>query len=237
METEQFTGLSTMEVIQTALGGPLQAGQMGIIMARAGVGKTASLTHVALEQLLRGVPVLHVCLNEVPEKIKLWYLEFLRNIAASQPELELAGLQQRIEPLRFILAYLHQTFTPDKLEQSLRNLKEQAKFSPALVVIDGMDFDRLDRSTIEALSELAGKREVSMWMSARTHRHISIANDHGIPYPCNDMDDLFAAILLLEPASNGIELKVLKHIDVYQPGYAPILLNTDTYMLQLDKVG
>jgi hypothetical protein len=232
MDIEQFTGLNTMEVVQTALGGPLRAGQLGVMLARAGVGKTASLTHIALEQLLHGLPVLHVCLNEVPEKIKLWYLEFLKNIAASQSGVELAGLQQRIEPLRFILAYLHQTFTPDKLEQSLGNLREQAKFSPALVVIDGMDFDRLDRSTIEALSELAKRRAVSIWMSARTHRHISIANDHGIPYPCNDMDDLFAAILLLEPVANGIELKVLKHLDVYQPGYAPVLLNTDTYMLQ-----
>jgi len=203
------------------------------MLARAGVGKTACLTHIALEQLLCGLPVLHVCLNESPEKIKLWYLEFLKNIATSQPGTDLAGLQHRIEPLRFILAYLHQTFSPDKLEQSLRNLKDQAKFNPSMVILDGMDFDHVTRSTIESLKSFAQTNNIAIWMSARTHRHISLANERGVPYPCNEMDDLFEAIVLLEPVSQAIQLKVLKHAHAYLPGYPSVFLNPQTYLLQV----
>jgi len=233
MDTEQSTNLNTMELIQKALGNPIGTGDLGVLLARAGVGKTACLTHIALEQLLRGFPVLHVCLNEVPEKIKVWYAEFLKNLVASQQRVDFNELQHRIEPLRFILAYLHQTFTPEKLEQSLHNLKEQAKFKPSMVVLDGMNFDQVTRTTIEELRNLALSNEVSIWMSARTHRHISTVNERGIPYPCNEMDDLFAAIILLEPITEAIQLKVLKHVDNFHPEYPALFLNPQTYMLQL----
>ncbi|MFA4915714.1 MAG: hypothetical protein WC560_03460 [Syntrophales bacterium] len=224
---------SVIELVHRALGSPLKRGELGVMLASAGVGKTACLTHIALEQLLHGLPVLHVCINDVPEKIKLWYLEFLNNIAACRPGVELAGLQHRIEPLRFIMAYLHQTFSTDKLEQSLRNLREQTKFNPSLVVLDGIDFDRTTRSTIESLRDFAQRNELSIWMSARIHRHINTTNERGIPYPCNETDDLFDAIFLLETVLEAVQLKVLKHADAYQPKYPVIFLHPQTYMLQL----
>lgn len=232
MDIEQPANPSSVELVQKALGHPLGLGELGVMLARAGVGKTACLTHIALEHLLRGLPVLHVCLNEGPEKIKLWYLEFLRNIAASEDSTELADLQHRIEPLRFILAYLHQIFTPDKLEQSLRDLKEQAKFNPSMVIMDGMDFDHLTRSTIEDIKRIAGENQLTVWMSARTHRHITVANEKGIPYPCNEMDDLFEAIVLLEPVPDAIQLKVLKDAHNYLPDYPAVFLNPQSYLLQ-----
>ncbi|MDY0040309.1 MAG: hypothetical protein RBS57_08345 [Desulforhabdus sp.] len=234
MDMEQPTSPIGVELVQKTLGSRIETGELGVMLARAGVGKTACLTHIALEQLLSGLPVLHVCLNEGPEKIKLWYLEFLRNIASSQAGFDLAGLQHRIEPLRFILAYLHQTFSPDKLEQSLRNLKDQAKFNPSMVIVDGMDFDHVNRPTIETLKSFAQANGVAIWMSARTHRHITIVNERGIPYPCNEMDDLFEAILLLEPVPQAVQLKVLKHAHAYLPEYPLVFLNPQTYLLQTD---
>jgi len=233
MDIEELKGLKSIGLVHETLANPLKPGELGVTLARAGVGKTACLTHLALEQLLQGSPVLHVCLNEVPEKIKVWYLEFLKNIVASQPGIEFSHLQHRIEPLRFILAYLQKAFTPDKLEQSLVNLREQAKFNPSMVVLDGMDFDHLSRESIEALKSFAKRNDVSIWMSARTHRHVDVANEHGIPYPCNEMDDLFEAIILLEPITEAIQIRVLKHGHDYHPQCPAVYLNPQTYMLQL----
>src|SRR5512147_2937099 len=115
----------------------LGPGQTGVVMARAGAGKTACLTHIAINHLLRGIPVLHVCIDGLPEKIKVWYHELLRNIFADKPEIEIAMLEHRIGPSRFILSYLNQTFSPEKLEQSIQKLKEQARFVPSLVILDG----------------------------------------------------------------------------------------------------
>jgi len=231
MQSEQPSSPEPVKMIQRTLGSPLKPGELGVVLARAGVGKTACLTHIALEQLLRGEAVLHVCIGEIPDKIKVWYKEFLKNLNESIPGEDAAKLQYRIEPLRFILAYLHQTFSSEKLRQSLYNLREQARFFPTMVVLDGLDFDRISRESIEALREFAQKESVSLWMSARTHRHIAKSNTHGIPYPCHEIDDLFNAIVLLEATPDAIKAKVLKHNEQYGPEHSAVSLNSQTYLL------
>src|SRR5208337_2831529 len=101
----------------------LEPGQMGVLLARAGVGKTACLTHFALGYLLERDPVLHVCVDVVPDKVKLWYQKLLKDIFSSQAECKVSEMQHTIEPMRFILSFLNQTFSPEKLEMSIDNLK------------------------------------------------------------------------------------------------------------------
>jgi hypothetical protein len=72
-------------------------------------------------------------------------------------------------------------------------------------------------------------------MSARTHRHISVANERGIPYPCHESDDIFNAILLLDATPPGdIQVKVLKAADGSSPSSSSVTLNPQTFLLNLD---
>lgn len=220
-------------MIQQALGKPLNPGEMGVLLARAGVGKTACLTHIALGYLLNEQTVLHVCIDELPEKIKVWYQELLRNLGhTTDQSFPSHDLRQQVETSRFIMSFLHHTFNPGKLEQSLINLSEQVEFRPSLVVLDGLDFERSSRSQLEHLARIADKYGLSFWMSCRTHRHIDTINDRGIPYPCHELDDLFQAIVVLDPQPEDIRLTVLKHYDRYAPEYPSLLLNPQTFLLK-----
>jgi hypothetical protein len=231
MSIDQANGREAVELIRRTLGNPLRPGELGALMARAGVGKTACLTHIALEHLFEGQPVLHVCIGGAAEKIKIWYQELMKNLLSSASREECATQQRRIESLRFILAYLHSTFSLGKLEQSLRNLEEQTNFHPALIVLDGLDFDREPRETAAELLSFAREHGVSMWTSIRTHRHITITSENGIPYPCHESEDLFHAILLLEPSSKAIEVRVLKHAESFPTEQSDVFLNPQTYLL------
>jgi len=232
MNIDQPEGQAALELVRRTLGDPLRPGELGALMGRAGVGKTACMTHIALEHLLLNQPVLHVCIDGVAEKIKIWYQELLKNLPASPSREEFTSLRRRVESLRFILAYLHQTFSVPKLEQSLRNLEEQTNFHPALVVLDGLVFDGEPHETVAELQDFALKHGVSMWMSIRTHRHIATANENGIPYPCHECDGLFYAILLLEAGSQAIRVRLLKHGEGYQPEHQEVFLNPQTFLLQ-----
>jgi hypothetical protein len=220
----------TSEMARGPLRKPLLPGEIGVLLADAGVGKTACLTQIALEQLLRGLPVLHVCIDEAPEKVKVWYQELLKGMTSDKPEKSLSSLQRSIEPHRFILAYLHKTFNPEKLEHSLQNLKDQAGFKPTMVVLDGLDFDQAPRSTVEALKKFAEAHTLSLWMSARTHRHIPTVNERGIPYPCNEIDDLLDAIVLLKSVPPAIHLSVLKFGGRYRPDFPEVLISPQTFL-------
>ena len=207
-------------------------GETGVFLARAGAGKTACLTHVAIDRLLRGMPVLHVCVDILPEKTKVWYHELLRNIFADRPENEMAELEHEAEKFRFILAYMNQTFTPEKLEQSINKLKEQALFDPSLIILDGIGFDQTPRPVFEELRALAKRHAAPMWMSARTHRHMPIVNERGIPYPCHETDDLFDSVLKLElEDEEGVRIVALKQ-SPFREAMEPVILDPHTYLLR-----
>ena len=53
---------------------------MGLIMARAGLGKTAILAQIALDAILRGKRVIHVSVGRSIDKIKARYDEILQLI-------------------------------------------------------------------------------------------------------------------------------------------------------------
>ncbi|MDR3568944.1 MAG: hypothetical protein P4L43_13025 [Syntrophobacteraceae bacterium] len=208
----------------------LDKGEMGALLARAGAGKTAVLTHLGLGYLLDRQPVLHVCVDVVPEKVKLWYNELLRDIfSTAAPQSNLADLQHAVEPLRFIMSFLNQTFSPEKLETGIDNLRSQAGFEPAVIILDGLDFGR-ERALIEKLAELARKLSTPVWVSARSHRHIPDVNDRGVPYPIDAMDDLFSSIFILEAEDAGIRLKALKEKGSYNPVATDFFLDPITFL-------
>ncbi len=206
-------------------------GEMGVLLARAGAGKTACLTQLAIGYLLDKEPVLHVCVDVVPDKVKLWYNELLKDIFSNRPECNASDLQRAIEPLRFIMSFLNQTFSPEKLEMSIDNLKEQAKFEPSLIILDGLDFDRSARPLFEKIGDLARRHSTSVWVSARSHRHVPDVNERGIPYPVDGMDDLFSSIFVLLPENDGIKLKALKEKGNYNPAVSEFELNPSTFLL------
>ncbi|MGC9196175.1 MAG: hypothetical protein ACP5IL_12080 [Syntrophobacteraceae bacterium] len=207
----------------------LDPGEMGVLLARAGAGKTAVLTHLALGYILDKQAVLHVCVDVTADKVKLWYNELLRDIFSSDPQCKVSELQHSIEPLRFIMSFLNQTFSPEKLEMGIANLKSQARFSPALIIIDGLDFGR-DRTLLEKIAQLGRSHQTPLWVSARSHRHIPDVNERGIPYPIDAMDDLFSSIVVLHHEDSGVRLKALKEKGNYNPSRGDIILDPINFL-------
>jgi len=209
----------------------LEPGEMGVLLARAGAGKTACLTHFAIGYLLDKNPVLHVCVDVVPEKVKLWYQKLLKDIFSNQAERKISEVEHAIEPMRFILSFLNQTFSPEKLESSIDNLKQQARFVPELIILDGLDFGHA-RALFEKISDLARRNSASVWVSARSHRHRPDVNERGIPYPIDAMDDLFSSVLMLEQINDRVCLKALKEKGSYNPAGPQFTLDPDTFLPQ-----
>ncbi len=217
------TGYEKMSVSRLA------PGEMGVLLARAGAGKTAVLTHLALGYILDRQPVLHVCVDGVPDKVKVWYSELLRHIFSTAPQAGVLELEHSLEPLRFIMSFLNQTFSPEKLEAGIDNLRTQAKFDPEVIILDGLDFGR-DRGLFEKIGELARRQATPLWASARSHRHIPEVNERGIPYPIDTMDDLFSSIFVLHQESSGIRLKALKEKGDYNPSRGDTILDPITLL-------
>src|SRR5512142_2338470 len=64
---------SPLRFLDRAIRGGLGKGRLGVIMAPAGVGKSACLVQLGLDALLRGRSVLHVALGQTVQHVSARY--------------------------------------------------------------------------------------------------------------------------------------------------------------------
>lgn len=188
------------------------APRMGLVMARAGVGKTAILVQIALDSLLAGNQVLHVSIGQSLDKTKTWYDDIFKVIVESLKAPNAAELQDQISRNRLIMTFKESTFSRPKLEERLNDLIYQNIFRPSTLIVDGFDFTDCDRQIISDIRELAGAADLAVWFSAVSHRDTVQEEGQDIPFPCQDLADLYDTIILLKPETDDkcIALNLLK---------------------------
>ncbi len=189
--------------------------RMGLVMARPGLGKTAILVQIALDSLLRGKQVVHVSIGQTIEKAKGWYDDILNDISASAKHEDMAALLLDVSRNRMIMTFNASTFSRPKLEERLNDLIYQDIFRPSCVIIDGLDFTKVDRQTLADIRDLQKEANLSIWFSAVTLREAQSETvvKHDMPAPCDMVDDLFDTAIMLQPESGDegkIFLNVLK---------------------------
>ena len=227
--------LSPMKILEESSRGEPGPGNLGVFIARAGVGKTACLIHIALEKMFRGEGVVHVSLEEGPEKVESYYNAMCYELIKANGIESEGKFRDFIDNNRMILAYFGKSFQINRLKENIKNIAENLSFSQKAVVVDGVDFENSDRTLFEGFKELAQQFEVEIWLSALSHRHITTKNEKGIPYPCDELDDLFSIIIQLNPEPSGIVLKLLKDHD--NPSIPDISLMLDPKTLLVREKG
>src|SRR5262245_15774797 len=81
MYRKDFNDRSPLRVFEKSIHGGLGRGNIGLAVGRHGVGKTAFLVGVALDDLMRGRKVLHVALDQPVEKVREYYDEIFMDLA------------------------------------------------------------------------------------------------------------------------------------------------------------
>ena len=68
-----FISVSPLKVLEKSSKKGLGSGNLGVLIARAGVGKTACLIHIAFDKIFRQEKLVHISLEEGPEKVTSYY--------------------------------------------------------------------------------------------------------------------------------------------------------------------
>jgi plasmid stabilization system protein ParE len=214
MRSNDVSERSPLRVLERALGGGLGRGQVGTVLARNGVGKTAFLIGMALDAMLRERCVLHISTKESVERLREFYDEIFGRLAV---DLALENLPRRrleIERRRHILVYNRNLFSLEKLAQSVSFLREAADFQPSLVIMDGTPrFEKTEPWEMEGVLDLAREWDAEIWTSALTHREGQHCDGRGVPEEVARLDRWLSVILYLEPEAENVRVRVLKDRD------------------------
>jgi hypothetical protein len=208
-----FLEVSPLKILESSAHKGLGKGNLGVLIARAGVGKTSLLIHIAFDKLFRGENVVHVSVKDAPEKVISYYSVIFSDLVKALDIENEHEVRARLDKNRIILAYLRESFDLARLRESLTNLVREADFIPGALIVDGIDFALAERGVFEGFKEMAKEFDLEVWFSALSHRHISEVNERGIPFPCNKVDDFFSLIFQLQATESGVYLRLLKDHD------------------------
>ena len=224
MQKEDLIKKNPLRVLNPLSAESLPDHRMGLVMARAGLGKTAILVQIAMDSMLRGQKVLHVSVGEDLGKAKAWYEDVFQYIAEGFQLENAAEVEDELMRNRIIMTFKEAAFSKLKLEERLNDLVYQNIFRPDIVVVDGYDFGEADYESIMDLKEMMAAMNVQVWFSALRHRDDDRVSAAGVPAPCHEIDGLFDTVIVLQPEQDAILLNIIK--DEYD-GAAGKILNLD----------
>jgi hypothetical protein len=224
MQKEDLIKKNPLRILNPLSAESLPDHRMGLVMARAGLGKTAILVQIAMDSMLRGQKVLHVSVGEDLGKAKAWYEDVFQYIAEGFQLENAAEVEDELMRNRIIMTFKEVAFSKLKLEERLNDLVYQNIFRPDIVVVDGYDFGEADYESIMDLKEMMAAMNVQVWFSALRHRDDDRVSAAGVPAPCHEIDGLFDTVIVLQPEQDAILLNIIK--DEYD-GAAGKILNLD----------
>lgn len=178
MYRKEVNERSPMRVFEKSMHGGLGRGNVGVAVARPGVGKTALLVQIALDDLLRNKKVLHISHEHPVDRVRSFYDELFHDLALAHDLVQAQMVRVEVERNRLIYAHLDGDDAPKsarggtssvaRIVQSVTFAREIAHFSPDAVIIDGFDFEHASTEAIANLEKLAGQLEAELWLSSRS---------------------------------------------------------------------
>jgi len=234
MQRRELNERSPVRVLESSIHGGLGAGNIGVILARHGVGKTAFLVGVALDDLLRGRKVLHVSLEHDSNKVRAFYDEVFQDLAHDRELEDVWKVRLEMERNRRIHCYLGGTFSVEKLRAALEFDRQHGDFSPVAIMIDGFEFASASAAEMHTLRSIARETNSEVWMSAITHRE-SVMNEDGVPEPVAHIAGEVDVILRMAHDTKAVHVSLLKDHEAAEVSPLKLALDPTTLLLRKER--
>jgi hypothetical protein len=217
---------SPLRLLEKGLHGGLGLGNLGIVLAGHGVGKTSFLVGVAVDELLRQGRVLHVSLSHSVAHVRAHYDTVFAELANSTHLQDEGLIQGEISRHRSIRVYAPNGLTAAKLRDAVK-FEEEAGAKPSLLILGGLDLATFPRADVEDVKVLAQELGAEVWLESACAGERVVQ----IPDAVAALDDLLSVILALEPGDEEVQLRVLKDHDNPDLSELHVALDSRTLLL------
>jgi hypothetical protein len=215
---------SPLRLLEKGLHGGLGIGNVGVLVAGHGVGKTPFLVGVALDELLRQGSVLHVSLDQTVSHVRAHYDTVFEELASSTHLDDATATRAELERHRSIRAYAPSGFSAAKLRDAVK-LEAEAGAKPSLILIEGLE--EIAREELLDIRALAEELAAEAWVSVAT----SGEKIQEIPAEVKALDDIVSVVLALEPGDSTVVLRALKDHDNEDLSALHVALDPQTLLL------
>lgn len=165
MAKQELFERSPIRAFDEATNGGLKAGELGLVTAKKGLGKTSILVQFGMDTLLNGKQLVHVSFDQHSENVISWYDGIYNEISKKKTIANAADVKDQIVRNRTILNFNQDNFNLEKVVNTLNALKAGG-IAVAGVVIDGVDFSKVKEADIQAVASYAKATKTRVWISA-----------------------------------------------------------------------
>lgn len=231
MIKQELIQRSPVRIFEKSIHGGLKAGEIGIIAARKGIGKTSVLVQIALDKLMQGKKVIHVSFTQHTDYVLAWYEDIFSEISRKKNLEHPVEVKNELVKNRVIMNFNQDGVTIDQIIRSLRAMIIEGGFAADALIIDGFDFSR---TTIEHLSKMksfAKELGLEIWYSRNVGTEEPVYDKNNIPLILKDYIELLDIIVILDPKSDYIHLKVVKDRGIMNPTDLELQLDSKTLLI------
>ncbi len=216
---------SPLRILDRSMRGGLGKGNLGAVMAPAGVGKSACLVQIGLDDLLRERAVLHVAVGQTVEHVSAWYDALFDDLAELTDLADRAVVRESIGRRRLIQAFAEGAFGPQGLEDALASFQAHLGRTPSAILVDGFDWSGPGcTAALAAIKASARRAGAELWMTAPTPGRVTTP-------PCERCAALVDVGLFLEPHGSHVKLRLVKDFDGASSVDVHLSLHSETLRL------
>jgi len=203
MAKQELYEKSPIRAFDETTEGGLKAGQLGLVTAKKGLGKTSVLVQYGIDILLKGEQLVHVSFDQHSSNVISWYDDIFTEISKKRTVANADEIKEQITRFRTILNFNQENFSLEKVVNTLNALKAGG-IEVAGVVIDGVDFTKTSEADVQAVASYAKATNAVVWMSSTAE-----SEDLKEQAPKNILD-YFTAVVHLYSANSVTQVKILK---------------------------
>ena len=181
----------------------LKEGEMGLVTAQKGLGKTSVLVQFGIDSLLNDKAIVHVSFDQHSSNVITWYSSIMAEIS-KRKNYNLDEINDEIIRNRIILNFNQETFTLPKVVNTIKALKEGGT-NIATIIVDGLDLGKTESSDIKCFAEFISSEKMTAWFS-----YTSEADQLSDTLEKTKIDS-FATVAHLAASGKELALSILKN--------------------------
>ena len=201
---------SPLRILEKSIHGGVSKGNIGVIAAKKGIGKTACLVHIATDQLFQDKHVIHVSFADNAQHIISWYEDIFKEISCRRNLESAMEVHDSIVKNRIIMNFVWQRISIEEVIARIRAIIKNSNYKVDYIVVDGYDFYEGSREDLMYIKGFAKQEGIGFWFSASTTEDIDPATGQKIPSILTEYLDLFEIIISLKPVGNVVHLELVK---------------------------
>ena len=144
-------------------GAALDEGEIGLLTAKKGLGKTSILVQFGIDTLLKDKAIVHVSFNQKSENVITWYSSVLAEICKSH-KVDVDELSDELFRNRTILNFNQNTFTLPKVVNTLKALKDNG-IKLETIIVDDLDLLKTEASDLNCFCDFIKEEKMTAWFS------------------------------------------------------------------------